>query len=154
MSEMPKWIDEAVQDARRLFGLGGMDWHFYVKLSDKPGGDEDNDGTIYCDSVYLTANIELNTNLKDDEVGFSAVYHEVLHAAHESVDHLVQETIIKEVPEEKRELFKQLYRDGIENFVQRISRSVVGNLKKDGGVEGLTMEDRRTPSIPTGGDEP
>jgi hypothetical protein len=129
--ETPKWISEAVHDARRLFGMGGADWHFYVKMTDKPADDDGFDGSIRCNAVYQTCDIELNTTLENDSVGLAAIYHEVLHGSHESIDHLVQDAILEKVPKKERKLLGNLYRDEVENFVQRIARSIVENLRKE-----------------------
>lgn len=132
MSEkIPQWIEQAVMDARRLFGLSGADWHFYVKMTDKPAGDEDYDGYTRCDAVYQNCNIELNSDLENDLVGLASIYHEVLHGSHESIDRLVRCVIMKKVPKRERELLGNLYRDEVENFVQRIARSIVENLSKE-----------------------
>ena len=132
MSEkIPQWINQAVMDARRLFGLSGTDWHFYIKMTDKPAGDDGFVGSIRCDAVYQTCNVELNINLENDSVGLAAIYHEVLHGSHESIDHLIRNTILKKVPKRDRKLLANLYRDEVENFVKRIARSIVENLRKE-----------------------
>lgn len=148
MSEsVPKWISEKLAEARRLFGLGGTDWHFTVKMTDKPGGNYCYFGSINCDSVYQDCEIEFSNELIDDKAGKITVYHEVAHAAHENIDHLVKETLLNEIPKDKRGMLHKLYIDEVENFIQRLSRSIVENIECN---DNETRVSERNPFSPVG----
>lgn len=128
---VPDWMIRHIQDARELFGIGGADWHVTVLLSDRPGGHDDCDGFISCDPVYQNANIEMAHTVKDDETGRAEIYHEVLHAALENVAR-VADAAIGELPKRQRRIYRKLYRDAVENFVQTMSRSLVSRLARSG----------------------
>jgi hypothetical protein len=128
MQYIPDWITKNVQDGRELFGVGGVEWHITVRLSDKPNGDKGCDGAVDVDAVYLNAEIELKDTLEDNEIARAEIYHEVLHIPHQEIDHWVHQ-IIRELPEEQGKIYRYSYDELVERFIQRISRSVCCNLK-------------------------
>jgi hypothetical protein len=128
MSNPPEWIIRHVQDARDLFGIGGPEWHIYVELNDRPNGSDSYNGFASVDYRYLNANIEFNRGLEDDEVGQQVIYHEVLHISHQVVDDVALDAINR-LPEAEQEIYRQLYKDAVEQFIQRVSRSIVYRLR-------------------------
>lgn len=123
MSDVKDWMVERIQEARELFGVGGADWHVRARLSDKPLGDAENDGSCQVDAVYLNATIELQPDMENNEAGRAIIYHEVLHVAHEEVDRAAR-AMMDRLPRKERKLLRKVYYEAVERFVQRTSRSV------------------------------
>lgn len=120
---VPQWMIDTIQEARELYGVGGAEWHITATLSDKPGGNADNNGSCKPDSVYKNAKIELHPDLQDDEIGRHNIHHEVFHIAHSEVDEMVSH-IIDNVDEDKQDFYRGLYREVYERMVQTVTRSI------------------------------
>lgn len=121
MAEIPEHIRQYINEAQDVFGLAG--WHISVKMTDKPGGSEQNWGRCATESVYLNASIEISTDIDNEQRAREVCYHEVIHAAHASIDRVVNR-ILDELPKKQRRLFSELYTDEVERFTQRTSRSI------------------------------
>ena len=131
MQQTPDWMLKHIQDARGLFGVGGPEWHITAKLTDKPLGGDEYNGGVNVDAIYMNATIELKDTLTDNDVAKDVIYHEVLHIPHEEIDHLVF-SIIEELPtDEAKQRYHALYRDTVERFIQRVSRSICAGLHKE-----------------------
>lgn len=130
MRQVSDWMLKHIQDARSLFGVGGAEWHITAKLTDKPLGTDECNGSVTVDATYLNATIELHEDLEDNDVARDSVYHEVLHIPHEEIDHLVA-GIIGELPADVRDRYDTLYHETVERFVQRVSRSICAGLRKE-----------------------
>lgn len=128
MSEVPEWIIKQIQDARQLFGVGGIEWHITARLSDKPHGSDEFDGGCFIDSVYLNAEIEIKDNLENTERSRQTIYHEVLHVAHQEIDSVVRD-LFKQAPKSSRRIYRKFYYEAVERFVQRTTRAICENLK-------------------------
>jgi len=131
MNDAPEWLVKHIQDARQLLGLGGEEWHFTVKTSEKPGGTDDLDGQINVDSVYMNANIEIINTLEDGDRSQEVAYHEVIHAAMEDINRIAY-MAIRAMPKGRRKTVRKFYNEAVERFVTRTSRTLCANLKKDG----------------------
>lgn len=128
----PEFIERLVQEARELFGVGGPEWRVIVRMSDKPGGKSETTAVTLTTYNYMESILEFNSTSEDDHDSREVAYHEVLHIAHGFVDEAV-ESIIQQIDEDRREFFRGYYKDEMEKFVTRISRSVAYGLraKKD-----------------------
>jgi len=129
MSEVPPYLKKHIQDARRLFGVGGPEWHVCIELDDKKL-DADIAGMTVANGVYMNATITFPTDIQDDEAARVNAFHEVLHVAMEPVD-LVVRRMLDELPESIGDLYRAFYADAVENFVQRMARSICAHLRDD-----------------------
>lgn len=120
--ELPAWLLEEVQDARRLLGVGD-DWHITVKVVDHPNGDADNDGTCYVSANYLNATIEFARDMTQNEQGRHVILHEILHVAYAEIDQVVK-TGFSVLPKGERGRMKGLYEAAVERVLQRMSRAI------------------------------
>ena len=121
---IPDWLFAHIQQARDLFGVGGAEWHITAKMSDKPGGSSTSDGTCQFNFRYLNATLEFNTSLENNSNGHETAIHEVGHVALAEIEEVV-EGIVMQIPEERRDFFREQFGDAIERYLQRISRSFV-----------------------------
>lgn len=127
--DAPDYIIEYVQEARELFGVGGLEWHFFIEMTDKPGGDAENGGFCSVDPVYMNATLEFAESLENSVKTREHVYHEVLHVSHGWID-LVVRNMLQGVPESQREIYEMMYRNEVESFVQRLARCLVASSSK------------------------
>lgn len=135
---------DRIQEARELFGVGGVEWHVLVKLSDKPLGNDQNSGACRVDAVYLNATVEFHPDLADDETGRQVIYHEVLHVAHEEVDRAAG-AMMDKLPRKERKILRKAYYELVERFVQRTSRSVCAGLKPASHLPAPALEGEKVP---------
>lgn len=125
MNKTPQWLFELVQKARTVWGVNGADWHICTAVTDKPGGSADNDGSAKVDYKYLNANLEFNDRLlPDDSRSAEIALHEVGHVAMGELDSVVEEILNGIVDEGQTEVYRRLYRDAAERFLQRASRAM------------------------------
>ena len=126
---VPAWLIKHIQDARSLFGVGGSEWHVYVVMVNEPGGCSELNGFCKVDAVYLNADLEFKSDLSDDDIGRNAAYHEVLHIVHQEVDQ-VAFMALNRLGKKQRKILKQVYREAVERFIQRMSRSITANVRE------------------------
>ena len=125
---IPDWLFDCVQEVRDLFGLGGVEWSFCVKLSDKPGGRDNWEGSAATDYQYLDARLEFTDCIKPGNDAREAVLHEVGHVAHAEIDGVV-DMILRQLDDERRSHFTELYTGAVERYLQRLSRALVYNIR-------------------------
>jgi len=129
MTGIPEWIQEYIQEARGLYGLGGPDWHFFINLVKKPGGSKQFSGCTHTDLAYKNANIDLKDDLEDNETSRENIHHEVLHVAHNEIDGVVA-SMIANLPKDKRDFFREMYHDASERHVQTLARCICHHVMK------------------------
>lgn len=126
MAKVPDYIFNMCQIARDVFALGGADWHINVKMSDKPGGENSNNGFTDVDVTYKNASIEFFDGLDHSDATLEIVLHEMAHVAHSEIDkafYIARDS----APESERQGLDDLYRLAVERFCQTISRTLVYN---------------------------
>lgn len=122
----PPWLVEYAQDCRRLFGIGD-DWYISVKLVRAPDGDINKEGHSRINIRYLTAHIELCESLSEEGLRHTCM-HELFHIAFAPLE-LAHLRILDLVPEELREHANELQADGIEQTIERLTRSIERTIK-------------------------
>lgn len=127
MGSVPEWLTDLVQDARRLLGVGD-DWSITVRVDRLPGGSPDNDAACEPDAVYLNADLTFAPDVQPGETAQMLVLHEVLHVAHAELDELVA-VICAGLPKNEQIRMRDLYDDGVERMLQRISRAMVRHIR-------------------------
>jgi len=125
---IPEWIANYVSEARKLYGLDGYDWHFFITLVKKPGGSKKFAGCTRTDRAYKNVNIDLKDDIEDSETARENIHHEVLHVAHNEIDGVVA-TMIANLPKAQRAYFREIYHDVTERHVQTLARCICAQVK-------------------------
>lgn len=119
---IPDWLFTYIQNARDLFGIGGVEWSIHAKLSDKPGGSAGNAGWTHTNFKYLNADLEFLNTLEPSKQTFATAVHEIGHVALFEIDSAM-DAILMQIPEERREFMEEQYIAAQERYLQRLSRA-------------------------------
>lgn len=122
---LPPWLLSYAQDCRDLFGLG--DWYINVKLVRAPGDDLEREGHSRLNIRYLSAHIELCNGMPDEGLRHTLM-HEMLHIALAPIE-LAHNRIRELVKEKYREHLDELFADGLEQTIERLTRALQQRIK-------------------------
>lgn len=122
MIPIPELLSAEIDAACKLVGVSVPPWHINVRMSDRPGCKDDAAGLARVDPVYMNVDLEFWDGLEEGQYR-SHVIHEVLHIAHRQVSHVV-DRILERLPADEAELHRTLYGEAVENFTQRLARSL------------------------------
>lgn len=120
--DVPEWIRQIVNRMVEIFRL--YDWIIHVKMKDNPGGRDEAGGYCQPNTRYKKVWIELSRDAIDNPSWRSNVIHEMFHVVtgelNRTVDHLLDL-----VPEESREVLRQIFLDALEQQVEMLARGLV-----------------------------
>lgn len=128
--DVPEWLILAVNDCRRLVGVGD-EWHITITVTDAPAGRRDMDGAADVDPVYMNARLEFAPTLKNDQDGYQVILHEVLHIAlaplYQAAGHG-----FNRLANDAAAALNQVYNDQEEAVIQKISRALMHTVRPVG----------------------
>jgi hypothetical protein len=133
--EIPAWLEAYAQECRVLFGLEV--WDIVVRLVDRPGEEDGNEGHVTVNTRYLAATIELDRAKADDQAQMRrVVMHEMLHVAFAPISRAYLRTMDLLPKKALRRHAEQLYEDGIEETIERLTRALQKEIKPSAKEEG------------------
>lgn len=112
------WIERVCE------ALGLWEWQISVHMVDRPM-EQAICGCINYHFVTKTATISINRHLTGTEL-YKTLIHELCHLVFARIDNVVEEQIIKFLPE--RERYNQMYTDALEETVDCFSRTLYDTL--------------------------
>lgn len=130
--DIPDWLHEKVR--KWTHRLIDATWEVKMSMSLAPGGDASHDGVCRNQAAYRTSALEFAPDLEDatsDEI----VAHEVVHIAHASLDYVVREVIIGQLPDTAQDVAMEAYNLALEQFVTQLARNLVA-MEAEGQGEG------------------
>lgn len=111
MADIEPWLEEYIQNTRRLFGIGDVSREGHTELNIR----------------YRVAKIELNQAMEAEGLRHTAM-HELLHVALAPVE-LAQLRVTELLPEELRSHAEELFADGTEQAVEVLTRALQRSIK-------------------------
>jgi hypothetical protein len=122
--DVPKWMFDGVQMARRIFGLEDPAWNVDIVCNSKPGGQPTNAGHATTQPFNHNVLLEYNVKLKHNYEGMCTVFHEVFHMAMGQVDYF-STNHANRLPPALRSVALDDNELSRESFVSTVSRGVV-----------------------------
>lgn len=128
-TDAPPWLEEMVQSARSLLGVGD-DWAVFLSVEDKldNGGAA---GMCHPDPIYLRADMAFARGhiKQDDRKTREYVLHEVLHLALAEIDYAM-DCAIDAAPRKLRKTLRSAYVAATERSIQRMSRALARSIEE------------------------
>jgi hypothetical protein len=126
VSETPAWIVDYAQVCRRAFGL--EDWPIAVIMQDCIDGDDQTRALTTTAIRTLDARLQVRRDLTPGDDGYVTLTHEFLHMATIYAD-VMAYRIMDMTPKKHRALAERLWRDGLEQSIERLARALTPLLR-------------------------
>ena len=123
--DLPLWLEAYAQELRTLFGLEA--WEISVKLVRAPDDDLEKEGHSVINYRYLSARIELCESMSD-EGKRHILMHEFLHVVLAPLEQ-THSRIRELVKTKRREHLDELFADGLEQTIERLTRALQREIK-------------------------
>ncbi len=123
----PQWVTDFVNEWQGRLFL--HEWEIDVRLSDAPGGDNDNHGSCLATTDIRHATIELSTAIEDNDQWRQTIIHELLHVRLSPLQDFVELDLITELSNATQNMVKPMWRRILEPHVHLLARIISARIE-------------------------
>lgn len=127
----PDWLTTLVR--KWMDRVGPYGWFYHTVWVRVVNNDEDAAGSCEHEAQYNRVMFEFADHLTDDDDTNGYVLHECLHAMHASIDNVVENIIIPQLPYELREMASAMYNLVNEQTIHELTKGLLDWEKEQGG---------------------